>query len=440
MWEKTFDLGDHFDDVGTSVQELHHSAGNGFIVTGTTAVEKDINRDIFLLRLDCKGDLVWLQVLQTLSDLEGTPTDDVANDVIETDTGALVPLGHPRQGDLVVAGSSRRQDADGAFDTDAYLVRTDSLGWVIWSQTYANWGESDTNPYVREWFNALSEAQPTGSGSVGDILAAGAQADSDWKDGLAVRVSGVTGGFTAPLHTMATFNVPDRVGLQERLTELWAVRELHQGGTEHLKIVLVGSIAHAGNPTEGYVAKTRPNLSNLLVERVIGDGFGGLGTEGFADVQEIFAPTSYGSAGNLVVAGYATISGSQDMALLALSAASLTPVYGTGRLFGDHAGGEERATALSQVLADAEKSRWAGFYVNGFTRSDPAQVTDPEDMFLIKTDASGNTTCSLLWAPGDFGPEPEFCPAEEHVEDPHAINADWPIFGDVPSWGTEICH
>ena len=440
-WERTFDLNNRFgEDVGTSIRELHHGLINGFVVTGTTAVTRGADRDVFLLELDCDGNLAWVQWLRTTADQQGTSTDDVANDVIETDTGALAPVNQPRQGDLIIAGSSRRQLGPGAFDTDAYLVRTNSQGnSVIWSRTYSNWGGNLADPHDQEWFNALSEAQLTNGQVVGDVLAAGAQADAGWQDGLAVRVSGTNGGTTLPLHTMASFNVPVVVGPQERRAELWAVRELQQAGPEHLNIVLVGNIAEAGKPTEGYAAKTGPNLTNLLAERVIGDGFAGPGTEGFADVQEIVVPTNYGSAGNLVVAGYATINGNQDVAMLALNAGPLTPVPGTGRLFGDHAGGEERGTALSQVLADPAIARQPGFYINGFTRSDPARVGDPEDMYLIKTNATGQTDCSLDWNPGDFSQEHGFCPCELHIEDPATINLLWSSPQEEPSWGTRIC-
>jgi hypothetical protein len=441
LWERTFDIGQRLgNDVGTSVRELRHSVGNGFVIAGTTSPANVVDRDIFLLELDCDGRLLWLQGLKTRADLQGTPTDDVANDVMETDTGALVPPNQPRQGDLIVAGSSRRPLGSGAFDTDAYLVRTDFQGSVIWSRTYSNWGGNVADPHDREWFNALSEAQPINGQAVGDVLAAGAQADTGWQDGLAVRVSGGNGLLNLPLHTMASFNVPVTVGPQERLAELWAIRELQQAGQEHLNIVLVGNIAEAGKPTEGYAAKTGPNLNTLLAERVIGDGFAGLGNEGFADFQEIVAPTNYGSAGNLVVAGYATINGNQDVAMLALNAGPLTPVPGTGRLFGDHAAGEERGTALSQVLADPGISRRPGFYINGFTRSDPARVGDPEDMYLIKANASGQTDCSVFWVPGDFAQEHGFCPCELHGEDTAAVSKLWPSLQDMPSWGTWICH
>lgn len=440
IWEITIDINNHFgDDIGTSVRELRHSSTGGFVVTGTMAPAIGADRDIFLLELDCDGKLLWVQQLRTKSDQLGMSTDDVANDVIEADTGASAPVGSPRQGDLIVAGSSRRQVKSKVFDTDAYLVRTDPWGSVKWSRTYANWGGYPTAPLDREWFNALSEAQPTSDQVVGDILAAGAQADTGWEDGLAVRVDGTNGGITLPLHAMASFNIPDP-GPLERFTELWAIRELQQAGPEYLNIVVVGNIANAGGKTEGYAAKTGPLLTSLLAERAIGDGFGGTGTEGFADFVEIGAPTSYASAGDLAVTGYATISGNQDVALLALSAGTLTPVPGTGRLFGDHAGREERGTALSQVQEYGDLARFAGFYINGFNRSDPALVGDPEDMSLIKTDATGQTLCSTLWSPGNFYEEHGLCECGWNIEDAGAINLSWSSPHEEPSWGTMICQ
>ncbi|HEX4966560.1 MAG TPA: hypothetical protein VF173_37470 [Thermoanaerobaculia bacterium] len=442
VWQRTIDV-DHFsDDVGTSVRELHHGSSGGFMVTGTTAPAIGSDRDVFLLKLDCDGSLAWVQRLRTQSDLDGASTDDVANDVIEADTGAFEPIGSPRQGDLIVAGSSRQLLVSKVFDTDAYLVRTDPQGNVIWSRTYSNWGGGsvDDHPIDQEWFNAVSEALPTSDQTVGDVLAAGAQADTGWKDGLAVRVDGTNGLMTLPLHTMASFNDPDAGPLpQERLTELWAIRELRQL-PELLNIVVVGNIAEAGGTAEGYTAKTGPSLNLLLAERVIGDGFSGSGDEGFADVQEIFAPTSYASAGDLAVAGYATVSGNQDVAMLALSPGALTPVAGTGRLFGDHSGGEERGTALAQVQESGEFVRFPGFYVNGFTRSDPRLAGDPEDMYLIKTNGSGHTNCSIVWTPSDFSDEHGFCECGPQMQDPGTTNEAVSSSHEKPEWGGSICQ
>ncbi len=438
IWERTIDIDGHFsDDVGTSVRELHHSSVPGFIVTGTTAVQLGADRDVFLLKLDCDGTLAWVQRLATKSDQSGIPTDDVANDVIEADTGALVPVGSPRQGDLIVAGSSRRPLGSKVFDMDAYLVRTDSAGNAIWSRTYSNWGKLLSNPMDQEWFNALSEALPTSGQLVGDILAAGAQADTGWEDGLAVRVSGIDGKLFLPLHTMATFNIPAD-GPQERLTELWAIRELRQAGTEYLNIVVVGNIADDFGLPEGYAAKTAPDLTTLLAERVIGDGFDGTGAEGFADFVEITAPTGYANSGDLAVTGYATINGNQDVALLALSTATLQPVAGTGNLFGDHAGGEERGTALNQAQKVGEMER-SGFYINGFTRSDPLLVADPEDMYLIKTTAGGQTLCSVSWSPSDFADEHGYCEAVPYDANPGTFSDLMSSGHEAPTWDGPVC-
>lgn len=436
VWERTIDIDHLSDDVGTSVRELRYSYGGGFVVTGTTAPAIGSDRDVFLLKLECDGTLAWVQRLRTKSDQAGISTDDVANDLIEAETGGLEPLGSPRQGDLIVAGSSRRHiPKSEALDTDAYLVRTDPLGNVLWSRIYANGGNTVDDPlHHQEWFNAVSEALPVHRQNVGDILAAGAQADTGWEDGLAVRVSGTDGKMTLPLHTMAGFNIP-AAGPQERLTELWAIRELRQSGMEHLNIAVAGNIADDGGTTEGYVAKTGPNLNVILADRVIGDGFTGLGTEGFADIQEIVSPTGYGSSGNLVVGGYATSHDSQDVAMLALYAGTLTPVPDTGRLFGDHAGSEERGTALTQAQPWGENLH-TGFYINGFTRS---KAGAPEDMYLIKTDSFGDTLCSILWSPGDLSGEPGVCEYDPHDENPGTYNELVSSLPDEPSWGRDIC-
>jgi len=430
-WERTYDLNNaQGDDIGTSIREIRVNPQKGFIITGTTRAPGRPDRDIFLLNIDCNGSLVWGQMLRTLDDLTAAPSDDEARDVIETATGA-------QMGDLVVAGSSRRS---GAPDPDGYLIRTDRNGSMRWSRLYSE-TVGGGNPHYSEWFNAVAEAQPVpGQGGLGDILAVGGQegAYGNWRDGLAIRVSGANGGFTAPLHTMTIHNLPTD-GPLVRTTELWAVREL-QTGANQLNLLMVGTNAAYLGTSEGYAVKTGPNLNNVLAERLIGDGIAGSGDEGFTDVVEIANPSSYAGPGHLAVTGYAPSGAGRDLILLALDVNTLLPIPGTGRLFGDHGPGDEWGTALSQVLANAGFGRNAGFYLNGVNDSDPVGVGDLEDMFLVKTDLFGFTPCATSWSPLPSQPENCQCFPVPQADNPGTLNV---LFQSQPhpeSWGTLICE
>ena len=323
-------------------------------------------------------------------------------------------------------------------DVDGYLIRTDPFGYPLWSRLYFETAVAG-NPHYSEWLNAVAEAQPVQGQNVGDILAVGGQEGSygNWRDGLAVRVSGTNGGFTAPLHTMALHNLPTD-GSLVRTTELWAIRELQQG-SQNPDLVMVGTNAAWLGASEGYAVKTGPNLNNVLVEHLIGDGVVGGDDEGFTDAVEIAPPSGYANPGNLAVTGFASAGAGRDLILLALDVNTLLPVPGTGRLLGDHGGGDEWGTALSQVQADPGIGRNAGFYLNGVNESDPGGVGDPEDMYLIKTDPLGDTPCASAWSPK--GSLPEDC---AYYPTPQSVN---PGTFNVPGyslplselWGWLIC-
>lgn len=444
MWERTYDLGGpeygFSDDVGTSLREVRFDAVAGFIVTGTTRQPDRFARDVFLLRLDCNGEALWARRYQTLLDLQGDFTDDAAGDVIEAASGIFQPSNEPGRGDFIVAGSSRHQ-VDSVGDLDAYLLRTDSLGGVRWSRLY--YDAAGAGKGYAEWFNALTEALPvegpTGLQDVGDLIAVGAHAGgwADWQDGLAVRVSGLDGSFSEPQHALASHNLPTS-GPVPRVAELWAVRELVLAGPKRLSLAMVGTGAAAQKPTDGYALLTGADPRVVIVERLIGDR-DGAGFEGFTDLQEIAAPAWYGGVGNLAVSGYAAADKSVDAALLALDVQSLVPVTGSGRRFGDHGAGLEVATSLSQVFAAPADNRGDGFYLHGFTASDPAAVGDPEDFFTIKSDLYGVTGCYASWAPDEDTKDDCSCNPEPESADPFTVDEEAEVTAGDRDWPYGIC-
>jgi len=88
---------------------------NGFIIVGYTESFGAGNRDIYLIRLDSLLDTIWTKAI-------GGKEDDYGECIIETnDYGFLI------------VGST---ESYGNGGPDIFLVKTDSLGDIIWFQTY----------------------------------------------------------------------------------------------------------------------------------------------------------------------------------------------------------------------------------------------------------------------------------------------------------------
>ena len=155
LWDKTY--GDSLRDYGRSVQQ---TTDGGYIIAG----EKD--RDIYLVKTDSAGEVVWEMTYgpgitdigyssqQTLDggyvivgvtyssatqgDVCLIKTDSLGNTVWETiHGGSLNDMGHSvhqsLDGGYIVAGAT---GSFGQGSYDVYLVKADSLGNVLWDTTY----------------------------------------------------------------------------------------------------------------------------------------------------------------------------------------------------------------------------------------------------------------------------------------------------------------
>ena len=120
VWEITYDIGNAGNpDFGTAIVQL--SDASGFIVTGGT-FRKGSGLDIFLLKIDCDGAVLWTKVY----DGGG---DEYANDLIQA---FPIPNANSNVYDLVVAGTTTSANTT----EDAYILRTDSKGTLLWDAAY----------------------------------------------------------------------------------------------------------------------------------------------------------------------------------------------------------------------------------------------------------------------------------------------------------------
>lgn len=367
LFERRYDVGGAgATDRGTSIVELR--AGTGFVVSGSTTVAG--NEDAFLMRIDCSGNLVWAFTY-------GSAGREAAFDVIEATSGNAAAGTAP--GDLVATGFT--QTAAGL--PDGLLFRVRSNGALIWNRRY------DVNN-VSESFAAVVEARPLGAALTGDIVTVGS-----WKSGAApdqgyvLRVNGDTGLFTVANACAAIYGGPD----SDRFT---SVVESRAGATAG-NLVFAGTSSAAGTANDIFVARSQPNPCLALAQRRIGAAVGAasIDDETAADVKQLAAGLGIGPLGTFVLTGAAGKNGSTsyDAHLLSLNAGSLVPL--TGRLFGDHLARRDSGTSVFDMSTLAP----TGVFISGTSESDFQGVGDVRDLYLVRTDVTGNTMCQVGWVP-----------------------------------------
>lgn len=109
-WKKTF--GGSQDDLAKSI--IQSDDGN-LILAGQTKSYGAGGSDIYILKVDLEGNRIWSKTI-------GGALDDGANAVVQAADGGFVIAGYT----VASAGVS-----------NAYLIKTDSQGQLLWNRTYA---------------------------------------------------------------------------------------------------------------------------------------------------------------------------------------------------------------------------------------------------------------------------------------------------------------
>ena len=113
LWQKTFGTASY--DYGRSVQQ---TSDGGFIIAGTATNYYGVNvSDLFLIKTDSSGNEIWRTVY-------GSINNDYAKYVRQTQDGGYIIVGET-WASVWSAGMS-----------DVWMVKTDSAGKVLWSRTY----------------------------------------------------------------------------------------------------------------------------------------------------------------------------------------------------------------------------------------------------------------------------------------------------------------
>jgi hypothetical protein len=127
LWSKRY--GGNDNEWANSIQQ---SNDNGYIIAGTTTSFGAGNKDIYLIRTDANGNVMWSKTYGGAGDEEG-------NSVQLTDDGGYI-----------ITGSTT---SFGAGSTDAYLIKTDSSGNLIWSKTFGEAGGTNEGLDVKQTNN-----------------------------------------------------------------------------------------------------------------------------------------------------------------------------------------------------------------------------------------------------------------------------------------------
>ena len=117
-WQRTF--GGIKDDTAYSVQQ---TSDGGYIIAGGVTPVGSIFKDVFLLKLDASGSVVW-------GNRYGGANNDVAFSVQQASDGGYI-----------IAG----KNSPNPITSNMWVLKLDSNGGVVWEKTYGGQGSNSAN-------------------------------------------------------------------------------------------------------------------------------------------------------------------------------------------------------------------------------------------------------------------------------------------------------
>lgn len=415
IWENTYDIaGANGIDDGRSIIEL--SDNTGFVITGTTDLGTG-NFDIFLMKIDCDGGVLWTRTY-------GGTEEEQAMDLVEARYATNVTIGlktyYPFVGDVYVVGWTKSLNTDplGQPLQEALMMRVNTRAGVeglpVWTRSYNEGGGGNYSSL----FNSVTDLTQyviTGQGVVlEDVLAVGVLNDPTvyHAEGYVVRVDGNSG-----LPTWAFSHGSAYYGKTRNLNCVWppvvsngaevftTVAELPGPPSGSVQgNVVVGGYTTTFDPAnikrEIYLVGLTQALPWLhYAQTYLGDGTPCGGADDYAWSLR-YIPAGIDSTDTLFT-GHLAVTGATNKsnpntdwdaflitvnpATLRKGATDIAMKYGLYQTATQH----EEGVSLFPVTSTGNR----GFIIAGRSQSDPACANpdDPQDLYLVKTDQSGNS-------------------------------------------------
>jgi hypothetical protein len=266
LWARTYGGTDY--DIGRSVQETQDL---GYIVAGETNSFGVGLVDVYLIKVDSLGDTLWTRTY-------GGGREDAGRSVQQTQDGGFIVTGETNSFGMGLA--------------DVYLIKVDSLGDTLWTKTYGLL-LNDIGYSVQQTTDGgyiiAGETFSFGSGSgdvylvktdtLGDTLWTRTYGGTDDDDGYSVQqtsdsgyiIAGHTKSFGAGSNDVYLIktSVEGEVGVEEESSEFRISNNEFRLLQNQPNPFLNSTIIHYQLPTTNYVTLTVYDITGRLIETLV---------------------------------------------------------------------------------------------------------------------------------------------------------------------------
>jgi len=376
LYSYTYNIGGN--DSALDIEEVvTNGSFDGFIITGVTDNIDPYGcgrtRDIFLLRVDRCGKVMWVNTYGSHE------SDEIGYDVEVMDNGDNCG---GNAGDFVVVGST----CFPGRPRDGYIIRVKDAAPanLIWTRRHNS--PCDGDDY---WYGVAEAIVAADGGVPGDLIVVGG---SDGFCNTPGRHEAVIAHFNGCAENPNVFPYGIGVYGEKYDDDLRSVIELSDGPYRGTFVATgrteIADVAGVVSP-EVYVIQTRAWPCRRVDDLTLGDQ-GSRPDEGYW-VREVKTP--HPDAGSVIITGYMTLPGGfggADAFLQRITPTGLglAPVAPVTRVFGGQR--DDWGWSVDPVYADAAGCYSDGYIMTGFTYS----FVGDQQLYLVKTNLNLKSGCN----------------------------------------------